>query len=305
MTSGTPVGLVEIGTNSIKYLVAKRDDSGSVLYLVDGNDITGIGRGLERTGSLSLEAMERSLSSIDVFLAKIRPLGSFPVFAVGTMALRKAKNKSAFSRLLKERTGLDLRVLSGEEESAYSLESVRKTLPAGSKGWLFDTGGGSTEYVSFDEESLGSPVSLDLGALTMTERFFETEPISRDAVKAALEWTKGVLARGIPKNHGHEGLLVGTGGNLVAMASVAMGGGKIDGRGLCPLTAEEIAIQTELYRQTPVSERSLIPGVSKGRSGIILAGACIVLASADFMNSKEVLVSTAGLRYGLIESLLS
>ncbi len=306
MICGAPVGLIEIGTNSIKYLVAERNKGGDTVYLVDRNDITRIGEGLERSGSLGIAAMERSILSIEAFLGEIGRIGVFPVLVVGTMALRKASNGSVFSRLLAERTGLGLRVLSGREEACYSLGAIRRQLPTDSSGWLFDTGGGSTEYMSFDGSGLGCFVSLELGALTMTERFFETDPVSREKVNAALGWVYEVLLRGgISSGGGADDVLVGTGGNLVTMASVACRGEKMGGDSLFCLDIGEIRRQVDLYREVPVAERSMIPGVPQGRAGIILAGACIVLASAAFLGSGSVGVSMAGLRYGLMESLLS
>lgn len=298
-------GLVEIGTNSVKFLVSKVDSSGKIVHLMDENEVTRIGQGLEETGRLSQEAMEETLSSIERFIEKTSVLGEISFFAVATMALRKASNSDQFILLLNDRTDLSLEILSGEEEANYSLKAVRDTLPKSCSCWLFDTGGGSTEFAYFSGSSMDSPISLDLGALTLTDRFFPEARVAVGSLDDALSWVELKLREGTIISRGPGVSLVGTGGNLVTMASVASGGLPVPHGRSCVLSLEEIQRQVSLFALTDVDKRSLIPGVPESRARIILGGACIVLAVARSTGSSEVRVSTLGLRHGLMKERLS
>lgn len=303
--SDKPVGLIEIGTNSVKFLVSKLGSSGEIVHVLDRNEVTRIGQGLDKSGFIMEEAMERTLTSIEVFLEETKSLGVEFCFAFATMALRSAINADEFSLKFKSKTGLELKVLSGREEADYSLRAVRETMPEESSCWLFDTGGGSTEFAFFAGMTMEDPVSLDLGALTLTERFFPHDKVERGSLDLALSWISLRLDDGGIKLRGDNPMLVGTGGNLVTMASVASGGSFIPKGENYVIDLDEIQRQVYLFADTDVRDRVSIPGVPESRARVILGGACIALAVARSVGVFEMVVSTCGLRHGLMREVLS
>ncbi len=299
-----PVGLIEIGTNSVKFLVSKLSSSGEVVHILDRNEVTRIGQGLDKSGLIMDEAMERTLTSIDTFLTEARSMGVKSCFAFATMALRNAINADEFSFKFRDKAGLELKILSGREEAEYSLRAVRETLPEESSCWLFDTGGGSTEFAFFSGMAMEDPVSLDLGALTLTERFFPHDKVKRDSLDQALSWISLRLDNGGIKPRGDKPMLVGTGGNLVTMASVASGGSFIPKGENYFIGLDEVKRQVYLFAATDVRDRASIPGVPESRARVILGGACIALAVARSVGVSEMAVSTCGLRHGLVRQVL-
>ncbi|SMG49787.1 Ppx/GppA phosphatase family protein [Dethiosulfovibrio salsuginis] len=299
------IGLVEIGTNSVKFLISYLDDSGKIVHLVDKNDVTKIGQGIESQGLLDPTGMERTLSSIEGFIDESVDLEVGSIKVVGTMALRKASNSEFFSRSLMERTGLSLQVLSGETEARYSLRAVRETVPDGCSGWLFDAGGGSTEFSCFSGKDMESPFSLNVGALTLSDRFFPDDMVDSRSLEMAMEWVASELKKGGVEARGQGGRLIGTGGNLVSMASVFLGGAPIPSGSSFTIPLNEIERQVALFAKTKVDDRSSIPGVPAARARIILGGACIALSIARLTCSLDLEVSTYGLRHGLMKEMLS
>nr|WP_321502648.1 hypothetical protein [uncultured Dethiosulfovibrio sp.] len=299
------VGLVEIGTNSVKYLISYLDDHGKIVHLVDKNEVTKIGQGLESQGLLDPTGMERTLSSIEGFIGESIDLDVNSIKVVGTMALRKASNSEYFSRCLIERTGLSLQVLSGETEARYSLRAVRETVPDDCSGWLFDAGGGSTEFSCFSGKYMESPFSLNVGALTLSDRFFPDDVVDSRSLERAMAWVASELKKGGVEARGQGGRLIGTGGNLVSMASVSLGGIPISSGSSFTVSLGEIERQVALFAKTKVNDRSSIPGVPAARARIILGGACIALSVVYLTCSSELEVSTYGLRHGLMKEMLS
>lgn len=299
------VGLVEIGTNSVKYLVSYVNSSGQIINLIDRNEVTRLGQGIQGSGRLSDDGMERTLASIEKFLSEVEGLFLKSVQVFGTMALREGSNSEIFSSELRRRTGLSLNVLSGDDEATYSLRAVKSTLPMDCSGWLFDTGGGSTEFSFFRGDSMEAPFSVNLGALTLTDRFFKEDPVSQVSLEKSLEWIASQLEENRVGTRGDGDRLIGTGGNLVTMASVALGGVQLSQGSSYRLTTDEICRQVTLFARTRVEDRHLIPGVPESRSRIILGGACIALSVARSTSSLDLEVSTYGLRHGLMKKILS
>ncbi len=124
----TVKAVIDVGTNSIKFHAAKKKADGSLETVLDKNDIARLGEGLRETGLIAPEALERNALSVAAFAEKAKELGAVPEI-VGTMALRTAKNAADFASRVKELTGLDVRIIPGEEEARLSYLAVLSGLP--------------------------------------------------------------------------------------------------------------------------------------------------------------------------------
>ena len=297
--------VLEIGTNSVKLLVGERTGASSWKVVFDGNEVLRLGEGLGGSGSLSPEAMDRTVRGAGDFLRKARTLGAPSVFAAGTMALRRASNAEAFARRFLEETGEPLHVLSGETEALYSYRGVL----SGGGGFagectVFDIGGGSTEVIWGRDGEIFRKLSADLGVVSLSEMFFPGAPSPEEDVKEAVSFVRKVLkgagVGGIPP------LLAGTGGTVTSMAAVKLGLRPYDGNAVQGqlLSLEEVQNQIRLYASCSMEMRRNIPGLSPKREEVILAGACIVLGMMQSFSAASCLVSDRGLRHGLLESLL-
>ena len=148
--------VIDIGTNSIKLYVAERASDGSLASVVDKNNIARLGEGMGDTGILQSEAIQRNARAVADFAELARATGAKEIVAVGTMALRTAKNAVDFVSAVQDLSGVDLRVIPGEEEAELAYLAVLSGIGA-SAGRLAvcDVGGGSTEFI------LGGDAGID------------------------------------------------------------------------------------------------------------------------------------------------
>ena len=300
----TRKAVIDVGSNSVKFLVGELAADGTVRTVVDTNAVVRLAEGLDRTGRLGREAMKRNAEAVARFAAEARERGADEIVCVGTMALRSASNAETFARRVKRSCGVDVRVLPGEEEARLSSLAVLSGLPE-SDGDLviFDTGGGSTEFIYARGRDVWKRFSVNVGSVRITENCLKSDPVTGEDVKTALARIDAEFAEagvsGAPQR------IVGIGGNVTAMAAVKEKLAVYDPeriRGL-RLTAEDVDVQIALYASRTGAERRAIPGLPPKRADIILAGACIVRVILTRLGCAELTVSDRGLRHGLMEEL--
>lgn len=293
--------VVDIGSNSIKLRVA-RCPAGRIEVLLDTTEVVRLGR---RTadGRLRREAIRNGARVVEEMVRRSREMGAEPCL-VGTMALRVAENAQDFLREILGRTGLEVRILSGEEEARLAWRGALD----GSDGGLFavfDTGGGSTEFV-FGASPGGATrsESVAVGAVSLTERFFTADPPAPESLDLALRYVRDLLlcskiewaAPSRPPS------VIGLGGGVVAMASVKLGL-----PGFAPLrlngmelTRGDVEGQMRRYAATTLEERRRIRGLPASRADLVLASSCIVLCALEALGAGSFTVSINGLRHGLL-----
>ena len=293
--------VIDVGTNSIKFHVAKQMDDGTLGTVVDENDIARLGEGLRETGLIAPEPLERNAQSVAAFVARARSLGAEKPEIVGTMALRTAKNADAFIARVKDLSGATLRVIGGEEEARLSYLAVMSGLPVGDGELVtFDTGGGSTEFVYGKGASMLRKFSVTLGAVRITEEFFREDPVLPGSVdRASAEIVKSLKEGGVS---GRTDFLVGMGGTVTSLASVKFRMAVYDPDIVqgSTLTLDEINAQIADYAGKTLEQRRAIVGLQPKRADVILAGACIVRAICELLGVASFTVSDRGLRHGLV-----
>lgn len=295
----TVKAVIDVGTNSIKFHAARKKADGSLETVLDQNDIARLGEGLRETGLIAPEALERNALSVAAFAEKARELGAVPEI-VGTMALRTAKNADAFVKRVKELTGLDLRVIPGEEEARLSYLAVLSGLPLdGGDLVTFDTGGGSTEFVYGRGAEMLRKFSVPLGAVRITEEFFADDPVRPGSVDAAMEEIRKSLTGGGVL--GSPEVIVGMGGTVTSLASVKFKMETYDPDVVqgSVLTLTELKEMAAMFASMTLEERKGVTGLQPKRADVILAGTCIVCAILDLLGASSFTVSDRGLRHGL------
>ena len=298
--------VIDVGTNSIKFYVARKRPDGALEALLDKNDIARLGEGLRETGKISPEPLERNARSVAAFVEEARSLGVSSPEIVGTMALRTASNASEFVAKVKELTGLSLRVIEGEEEARLSYLAVLSALPIG-KGELvtFDTGGGSTEFVYGREAEMLRKFSVPLGAVRITEEFFKDDPVREESVDAAFAEIRKSLKDG--GAGGSPDMLVGMGGTVTSLASVKHKMEVYDPDIVqgSVLTLDDIRGMMKMFSSMTLEERRGVVGLQPKRADVILAGTCIVSVLLEIFGASSFTVSDRGLRHGLAFELFS
>lgn len=301
----TVKAVIDVGTNSIKFHAARKKADGSLETVLDKNDIARLGEGLRETGLISPEALERNALSVAAFAEKAKELGAVPEI-VGTMALRTAKNAADFASRVKELTGLDVRIIPGEEEARLSYLAVLSGLPlAGGELVTFDTGGGSTEFVYGRGTEMVRKFSVPLGAVRITEEFFADDPVRPGSVDAAMEEIRKSLTGGGVL--GSPEAIVGMGGTVTSLASVKFKMETYDPDVVqgSVLTLAELKDMAAMFASMTLEERKGVTGLQPKRADVILAGTCIVCVILELLGAPSFTVSDRGLRHGLAYELFS
>ncbi len=260
-----------------------------------------LGQDLDRTGRLHPDAIARTLAAIARQIERARGLAADRIVAVGTESLRAAENSADFLRPLGQ-TGVELRVISGDDEARLSFRSVTESLPMPLDGRrsVLDIGGGSTELIvgGMQPERWQS---VKMGSVRLHERFLHSDPPT-EAEVAALT---AAIDAGLDKLPTPEGELVALAGTATTVAALHLGLAEYDGRkvdGLRVATARMRELIVGLGRLS-VAERKKLVGLDPRRADVIFAGAMILLRCAERAGLGEVVVSDRGVRWGVLEEL--
>lgn len=292
----------DVGSNTLLMLAVEADGQHPPRVLADLGRITRLGRGVERTGSLNPAAAELTLATIIEFAAHARALGVERFDAVATSALRDAHDGAGFIAAVRERAGVEPRVISGQEEAQLSHLAVMRGLAidAHAKLLIVDIGGGSTELIRAEP---GRPLelqSLQLGSVRLTERIVRSDPPTAsetEGLRAAIDtMLAGVAWDFVPDE------LVGIAGTVTTICAVSE---KLDAGALGVthghvLQRAEVRRVRELFGALPLAERLQLRGLAEGRADVIFSGAMILECIMDRFAAGAVTVSDQGVRWGLV-----
>lgn len=293
--------VIDVGTNSVKFNIGERREDGTWKTIVDRAEITRLGEGLEKTGEISSDAMERTISAIAAMAAEAQNNGVTAIAAVGTMGMRTARNSQQFIDAVQQRCGVRIEVIPGDEEGRLAYVAVKSGLGLAEGSLvIFDTGGGSTQFTFGRGSVVEERFSLNVGAVRFTEQYGLGGVVSPEQLHAALDAIAAALAR--IDNRPPPDALVGMGGAITNIAAVKHGLAKYDPDIIQGSVVEraEIERQIELYRSRSLEERRKIVGLQPKRADVILAGACIVKMVMDKLGKDSLTVSDRGLRHGLL-----
>ncbi len=292
---------IDIGTNTILLLIAEQTPEGLPQTIMDLETTTRLGEGLLRTHRINPHAMQESIDVIDRYLSLCRDMEVSKVMAVGTSSLREARNRSEFLRSVKRRCGLEIEIISGQEEARLSYLAVAKD-QKWSSGPLavIDIGGGSTEWIYGDAVGEVRVFSLNIGSVTLTEQFLTSDPVEEGDYQAMASHVGKLLVDIPPLKENPP--LVGMGGTVTTLFSVKQGLRDFDPSrihyGLLKL--KDVEGQIELFKTLSSKERKAIAGLPPERADIIIAGATILLHALLRFGSNQIWVSCHGLRYGIL-----
>ena len=296
---------IDVGTNTILCLIAEIRDTGRFRILNDLADITRLGQGVDRTGRIGPEGEQRSLDALERFRQQCKSLGVEEFIAVGTSALRDAKNSQEVRARFRDKLGFDIRVISGEEEAAYSFLAVQRGLPlVGSELLVIDIGGGSTEFIRGNNSGVSQAVSLNLGTVRLTERFLHSDPVRADEVKqmiAAIERELASLSRcGIQPDDSV--VIVGTAATFTTLVAMAKKLERYSHSAVHGsfLSLDVVRDHVRRLQEKSLAERKRIAGLEPKRADVIFAGACLIERLMSVWQHDKVIVSDQGVRYGLL-----
>ncbi len=313
---------LDLGTNNCRLLIAKperrpRRRTGDILRVVDAfSRIVRLGEGLGRAGRISEEAIERTLAALEVCRDKMEARGVTRSRLIATQACRAAANAADFIARVKDRTGLELEIITRETEARFAARGCGALVdPSAESVLLFDIGGGSTELVWLTRER-GAPslelrrwTSLELGVVSLAEHF-GGKRVSETVFAAMRAEAREALApfaralaeeRRCPRFH-----LLGTSGTVTTLAGVHLGlerydRWRVDGLWL---SNDDASRAIARLRAMDFEERVANGCIGPQRADLVLAGCAIFEAIREIFPAERTRIADRGLREGILLELM-
>lgn len=305
MSSEQRFASIDVGTNTIKLLVADLSDNGAT-PVFETSVTTRLGEGMQAHGMRLREVpIRRALDALTDYAKKARELDVRQIAAVGTAALRDAENRDDFLRRVEEGTGIRVEVIPGEEEARLSYLAVRRDAR-----WrdcprliVIDIGGGSTEIIQGETgtDRIAARTSVNLGAVKLTESLLRSDPPTITQLASAQQTAAERFASVEILSSSAKPQIIGVGGTLTNLGAMDLGG-SIEPETLHGhvLSLQSLEAQIARLASCAVEERKQIPGLDPARADIILGGAILLSQALERLGSPSVDVSTRGLRWGVL-----
>jgi exopolyphosphatase/guanosine-5'-triphosphate,3'-diphosphate pyrophosphatase len=296
---------VDIGTNSVRLLVASVAGDGSIETVERRMHITRLGQGVDATRRLAPEAIERTLAVLREYRDVIADIGAERVRATATSAARDATNRDDFFGSAREVLNVEPELLPGEEEAALSFRGATQHLDEPGPYLVVDIGGGSTEFVVGTSEPSGL-VSVDIGCVRITEQFLHSDPPVPEELSQAVSVVRDHLAdvgRALP-GIADVATVIGLAGTITTVAAIELGIPVYDAELIHHFRLSREAVE-DVFRTLatePAAQRRHNPGLDPERVDVIVGGTVVLASVMRAFEVKEMLVSEADILDGLILS---
>ena len=297
-----PVAVIDLGTNTARLLIGSLTDEGKICPILLKRHITRLGGGFSETEGISAEARERTVAALRDFAEDIARHGVDRVRAVATSAVRDAANREAFCSEIRELTGIELDVIDGTTEGVLTLSGVLAGIDVLSPyTFVFDVGGGSTEYTLAEGKHILFTESLPLGVVRLTEGKITVEAME-EKINRELGLLKEKLDSACLSGLLRRSTLIGTAGTATTLAAVSMQMVDYDYRKVNNYIIPLEEVRQIFARLLPLSpeQRLGVSGLEKGREDLIIAGICITLKTMEAFGFRELKVSDFGILEGLL-----
>jgi exopolyphosphatase / guanosine-5'-triphosphate,3'-diphosphate pyrophosphatase len=298
---------IDCGTNSIRMLVADVED-GVATDVVRRLQIVRLGQGVDRTGRLAVDAIERTRLALAEYAAQLRDLGAERVRMVATSATRDAANRDDFRAMVVQTLGAEPEVITGAEEAALSFTGAVRGLGRDAPPTPYlvcDIGGGSTELV-YGTDAVLAARSVDIGCVRLTERHFAADPPTSAQVAAAesdIRKAVATAAETVPLRDA--ATLVGLAGSVTTVAAIALDLPEYDSERIhhSRIPAADVRRISARLLRLDRDERAAINVIHPGRVDVIAAGALVLRVLLDEIDAPDVVVSEHDILDGIVWSL--
>lgn len=301
--AGQRLAAVDIGSNSVRLLVAEVAADGTYRVLDDEKKTTRLAHGLAATGALGEPAMKQSVEALRHMQAIAAGYGTPHPEVIATSAVREATNGAAFLQLVREALGLEVEVISPEEEARLSFASIARHFNLqGTRAVAVDLGGGSAEVMLVADAAVEEIYSMPLGAVRLTEGFVHSDPCTDADFRRLRRHIRDCVAAAVGDRPFRRPLMIGAGGTFMALANIAM-----RRRGLAATTPAgyelnrpEVRHILNYLRELPLRARRDVPGLHADRADIIVAGLTVIERLMKRFLVERLLIHDQGVRDGLL-----
>ncbi|MCM0582974.1 exopolyphosphatase [Weissella diestrammenae] len=299
------LAIIDLGSNSTRMVVEEIQADGRVVELIRQKSDTRLAEGmLQNNGALTQAAMTRVCQAIRTFAESYDAYPDVKIIGIATAAVREATNQNEFTERLLREFGVEVQVLSGDQEAYYDYLGAVSALDI-SDAWLLDTGGASVELVGIQDRMAANFISLPFGAVNLTERFelnkaglIDTQALSaaQDYVAAQFENLPWVESDQLP--------IILLGGANRTLARLDRRRQKLvdeaDFHGYTMPTERVVQTFNELNAMT-LAQRAELLGVEANRADIIISGLLPLMQLITLTDAKKVIFSASGVREGVLQ----
>jgi exopolyphosphatase/guanosine-5'-triphosphate,3'-diphosphate pyrophosphatase len=299
----TRIAAIDIGSNSIRCIVAETTKAGQFRILDDEKVTVRLGENLSKTGLISSEASERTIEAVRRFRKFLAGVRVGVVEAVATSAVRSAGNGKELVGILSRELGHEVRIISGEEEAELAATSALFNFDMNGKRYaMVDIGGGSMEVVTAFGNHIEECYTFELGTVSMTERFLSSDPIKAEELKLLQRHVRESLKKTFGKEKVSAETLIGSGGTITSLGCMVMNKLKESFASIhgYEVLRSEVIHQHAMLLRKDLKGRSSISGLNPDRADIIVAGVTVIDELMGFFNANRLLVNERGIREGLI-----
>ena len=299
------VAAIDCGTNSIRLLIADIDGN-NFREVVRDMEIVRLGQGVDETGQFHPDAIARTLAAVDKFAAEIAKRGVEKIRFCATSATRDATNRHLFVDGVRERLGIELEVISGDEEAALSFAGAIKDLdPSNGPFLVVDIGGGSTEFV-FGTSTVEAARSVNIGCVRMTERHFASDPATPEQIEAARSDIQAAIAQAaavVPITKAKT--LVAVAGTATTVAAAGLDLPEYDRYAihLSRISAQQTHDAATMFATSTREQRLALGYMHPGRVDVIAAGSLVLSEIMKATGASEFVASESDILDGMAFSL--
>ncbi|WKY46313.1 Ppx/GppA phosphatase family protein [Eubacteriaceae bacterium ES3] len=295
------IGVIDIGSNSVHLVIGEYYNNEYFQIIDDVKVNVRLSEGLSETGCLQEDRMEYGLETLMMFKSMCEAYSIEKIIAVATAAVRKADNGKDFVKMIKEKTGISVEIISGEREAALDYLGAINTLDI-QDALLMDIGGGSMEFVLIRDRKKIKVVSMPVGSFDLTDKFDLSDQVSSKKLKEVAAFVEDILrsdsifeeAKGLP--------LIGVGGTIRNVGRIHRNiiDYPLEIAHNYRMSQKDVNRVCTLASSMNYEERMDIKGLSKGRSDIFVGSSYALELVMDYINSPELVISDAGIRDGII-----
>ncbi|AIJ32727.1 Ppx/GppA family phosphatase [Corynebacterium imitans] len=298
------LGVLDVGSNTVHLVAVDAHAGGRPTPMSDWKQPLRLVEQLDADGNIEDKGVNKLIDAVDEARGLAENLKCDELLAFATSAVRSATNSEAVLKKVEKKTGVKLKVISGEEEARSTFQAVRRWY-----GWSagritnLDIGGGSLELSTGSEEVPDLAVSLDLGAGRLTHEWFDTDPPERKKINALRDYIDAELAGPAEKFHalGEVGLAVGTSKTFRSLARLTGAAPSSAGPYVQrTLTAPGLRQLIAFISRMTAADRAELEGINADRSHQIVAGALVAEAAMRALNLDKLEICPWALREGVI-----
>jgi exopolyphosphatase/guanosine-5'-triphosphate,3'-diphosphate pyrophosphatase len=299
------VAAIDCGTNSIRLLIADIDGN-NFREIVRDMEIVRLGQGVDETRQFHPDAIARTLAAVDKFAAEIAKRGVEKIRFCATSATRDATNRHLFVDGVRDRLGIELEVISGDEEAALSFAGAIKDLdPSNGPFLVVDIGGGSTEFV-FGTSTVEAARSVNIGCVRMTERHFASDPATAQQIELARTDIQAAIAQAaavVPITQAKT--LVAVAGTATTVAAAALDLPEYDRYAihLSRISAQQTHDAATMFATSTREQRLALGFMHPGRVDVIAAGSLVLSEIMKATGASEFVASESDILDGMAFSL--